>query len=89
MSPVNDVDYGFHWTLPTGQRARLSWNADTGVLYLFHPDPATSPEILVGSWTRETVEALLTGWEDAGGNLAWLQHRLWVVGAHLPEWALR
>lgn len=83
-----EVDYGHHWQLPSGQRARLSWNEGTGVLYLLHPDPVIGPDPLALISERPAVEELLTGWEDAHGSLEWLHDRLWIVGARLPAWAV-
>lgn len=83
-----EVDYGHHWTLPTGQRARLSWNVATGVLYLCHPDRNVGGSALLVESNRERIEDLLTGWDDTSqGSLHWLGQRLWLVGATLPPWA--
>lgn len=87
MTPNPEVDYGHHWTLPTGQRARLSWNQGTGVLYLAHPDPAVGSDPVALCINRHSVEELLAGWEDSHGDLQWLHDRLWIVGARLPAWA--
>jgi hypothetical protein len=81
-----EVDYGHHWQLPSGQRARLSWNEATGVLYLLHPVVGPDPLVLVPE--RHAVEELLAGWEDSQGSLEWLHDRLWIVGARLPSWAV-
>lgn len=81
------VDYGW-WPLPSGLRARLSWNVGTGILYLHSPAWGATPLVACGD--REAVEGLLAGiWEgDAHGSLQWLADRLWLVGATLPDWAL-
>lgn len=82
---THDVDYGHHWTLADGRRCRLSWNADTGVLYITHPDPLVDDAALVAIASRDNVEDLLTGWDDrSGGQLGWLNDRLALVGAQLP-----
>jgi hypothetical protein len=87
-----EVDYGHHWVLPTGQRARLTWNETTGVLYLHHPDPLRGDSALLVVPDRDNVEDMLAGvWEEgpqSSGDLGWLQRRLWLVGATLPDWAL-
>jgi hypothetical protein len=86
-----EVDYGHHWVLPSGQRARLTWNVTTGVLYLHHPDSRRGDSALAICMDREAVEDLLAGvWEEgpqSSGDLSWLQQRLWLVGATLPDWA--
>ena len=88
MAVNPEVDYGHHWTLPSGQRARLSWNQATGVLYLQHPErrPDEGDPVAL-CINRHAVEELLAGWEDAAGSLQWLHDRLWIVGARLPAWA--
>ncbi len=83
-----EVDYGHHWRLPDGRRARLSWNVATGVLYLHHPDPEKGSSALLVPPSRQQIEALLTGWDATScGDLEWLGKRLWLVGATLPDWA--
>lgn len=81
-----EVDYGHHWRLPTGQRARLTWNQTTGVLYLQHPERSKGASALLVC-DRDAVEELTAGWEDSHGDLRWLRDRLWLVGATLPCWA--
>lgn len=92
MTPNPEVDYGHHWQLPTGQRARLSWNVTTGVLYLAHPERSKGDSALVVTTRREDVTDLLCGiWDDPraiAGDLAWLAERLRLVDTELPDWAL-
>lgn len=84
-----EVDFGHHWTLPTGQRARLTWNVATGVLYLAHPERSKGDSALLVQPSRDQVEDLLTGWDTTSqGDLRWLAKRLWLVGVTLPPWAL-
>ena len=84
-----EVDYGHHWRLPTGQRARLTWNVATGVLYLEHPERNKGASALLVQPVRDQVEDLLTGWDTTSqGSLDWLAQRLWLAGVTLPAWAL-
>jgi hypothetical protein len=53
---TRDVDYGW-WDLPNGQRARVSWNVDTGVLYVHWPERGDEPLIVCND--RAAVDRLL------------------------------
>lgn len=77
-----ESDFGW-WTLPDGRRARLSWRARDGQLYLHHPGAPDRPR----GWdqrltvlARAEVTNLLEGWADACGDLGWLADRLALAG---------
>jgi hypothetical protein len=72
-------DFGW-WTLPTGQRARLSWRRRDGQLYLHRPDRGNQPLLVLDD---AQVDHLLEGWSGAHGDLAWLARRLALAGAAL------
>lgn len=73
-----ESDFGW-WTLPDGRRARLSWRARDGQLYLHHPgDGGWDQRLIVLS--RVEVTSLLEGWADARGDIGWLGFRLALAG---------
>lgn len=76
-----EVDFGW-WALTTGQRARLSWREDLGVLYLFRPAEvpgANGIEEPLASCTEDEARTLLAGWEsrcERRNGLEWVQRQI-------------
>lgn len=73
---MSEHDFGF-WTLPNGQRARVTYNPRSRNLYLMRPaaGPGRTYEVLASFPDVEECRRVLNGWEhhsDRAVGLAWL-----------------